>query len=229
MIRKFHPAHRNYLLVGLVLLSLIWLIPGCALFSKKKPKVKTCLMCHKESAQMFQQQEFHHASVAEGKCKDCHLSHGVANKLVLVKEKAELCYSCHLQKQTEFQKGNIHYPTGKGDCTECHDPHGASNRDFLSKTGQSLCFSCHLEKGKELSVPNVHAPAKEGNCGICHDSHTSEFPKLLTAIIRPATKKIGSSWVSDSGDVRIASRISLTVCDGLKSFGKRLIPDSFSV
>ena len=173
MIERIHLVHRKYLLVGLALISLILLTQGCASTGPKKPKRKSCLMCHKEEAAIFQQQAFQHASIAQGNCRDCHLSHGVSNKTVLVKEKADLCYTCHAEKQAEFEAGNVHYPVEKGDCTKCHDPHAAPNKEFLSKTGQSLCFSCHLEMETELSeAVNVHAPAKDGDCGACHDPHT---------------------------------------------------------
>ena len=172
-------TQKFFRLVGLMLITLVWILQSCAPVSQKGAKIDDCLQCHRQKVQEFQQQKFLHASVAEGECRDCHLSHGVANKLVLVKEKAELCYSCHPQKELEFKKADVHYPVEKGDCTKCHDPHASSNKYFLKKTGQALCLTCHLDFEDVLAKSNVHAPVKEGNCGACHESHASENSNLL--------------------------------------------------
>lgn len=79
------------LLTGLVWIALIliWMLQGCASQTAKRArraKGDNCLECHREATQAYQQQEFLHASIAKGDCRDCHLSHGVSNKLVLVKE-----------------------------------------------------------------------------------------------------------------------------------------------
>ena len=59
---------------SLGLVAWIWLLQGCASVSPERAKVDNCLVCHREQVEAFQQKEFRHASVAEGECRDCHLS-----------------------------------------------------------------------------------------------------------------------------------------------------------
>jgi predicted CXXCH cytochrome family protein len=124
-------------------------------------------------------------------CFQCHdgdkfkgkTAHGpvAENRRLLVKNGAELCFSCHAALLKDPQgrtlpatrllfedKETVHHPPfGEGDCVACHLPHASANSRLLtgkypggiyasySADAYELCFTCHsadaLQKPRTLS------------------------------------------------------------------------------
>ncbi|MBI4650404.1 hypothetical protein HY745_03780, partial [Candidatus Desantisbacteria bacterium] len=125
--------------------------------------------CHTK----FEQKEFIHKPVDDGKCTSCHDPHSSLNKkLLIIKEDViintiyRLCYQCH--KPFENKPG-IHKPVAEGKCDLCHNIHSSDNESLLLNAERQLCESCHLDKSKVKE----HARGIEGNkhCTECHDAH----------------------------------------------------------
>lgn len=125
-----------------------------------------CFQCHE--AGKFKGKTAH-GPVVEGKCTACHNPHSSENERLLVKNGAELCFSCHAAQLKDPQgrtlpaakrlfedKESVHHPPfGEGDCGACHLPHAAAAPRLLtgkypgefyasySADAYELCFSCH--------------------------------------------------------------------------------------
>lgn len=137
----------------------------------------TCLSdnCH----QTMGKKKFQHGPFKLRKCVDCHNVHGNFNKNYTIKQRANLCFTCHTEAKSMASDGKyVHFPVSKGECTSCHDPH-ESNMEYHLKRGSilELCAGCH---GKELLQNEyMHAPVAEGDCNACHTPHTSNIKGLL--------------------------------------------------
>jgi predicted CXXCH cytochrome family protein len=134
-----------------------------------------CFECHDDFPAKMKAFKFTHDPAANGECTACHADHGDAEKLMLVKEGADLCYECH----DNLAKGaSVHAPVAEGKCTGCHNPHGSANKKFLVAAGRELCDKCH-GKNPEFTGKVTHAPVDDG-CADCHRPHASENQRLLT-------------------------------------------------
>jgi predicted CXXCH cytochrome family protein len=146
---------------------------------------KTCYDCHKKEKADYNSRKFLHAPLKNEDCESCHLRHGFAQQLVLKSGDNELCFSCHGDIRSKFDKDHVHFPVEKSACWECHDPHG-SNKKALLKQGPegnddpASCFGCHLEDVKgSLSASHSHPPFAELKCLTCHEPHSSTHEALL--------------------------------------------------
>lgn len=134
-----------------------------------------CYECHDDFPKKMKEFKFTHEPAASGDCTACHLDHGDAEKLMLVKNGAALCAECH----DDVAKGtSVHAPVGDGECTSCHNPHGSANKKLLVAAGAALCKTCHDDMAQGATV---HAPVADGDCSSCHKPHASANEKLLVA------------------------------------------------
>jgi predicted CXXCH cytochrome family protein len=150
---------------------------------------ETCKMCHEEQAREFERSTHAKFAIPEEKsagqgCESCHgpgsLHTDNGNPTKIVRESAELCFQCHLDKKVEFNL-QYHHPVleGKMNCSTCHDAHGDDVRAWSATSLQGpneKCFTCH----KEQKGPFVweHEAVREG-CQTCHNPHGSTVDKLL--------------------------------------------------
>jgi predicted CXXCH cytochrome family protein len=135
-----------------------------------------CFECHDDFPNKMKAFAFTHEPAANGECTACHVDHKDQEKLMLVKEGADLCYECHDNMATGT---SVHAPVAAGKCTDCHNPHGSATKKMLVAGGQKLCEKCHANS-PEFGRKVMHAALDDG-CSTCHKPHNSTFPKLLTA------------------------------------------------
>ncbi len=112
-------------------------------------------------------------------CVECHNVHAEQDPVLSRNDQAEVCYACHQEQESQFQKAFAHpVRFGSMTCSSCHNPHdsaaaeGSLNRVTLNQQ----CYECHAE----FRGPFVweHAPVSE-DCSLCHDPHGSNHPALL--------------------------------------------------
>jgi predicted CXXCH cytochrome family protein len=146
---------------------------------------KTCYDCHKKAQTEFSARKFIHDPVKKVECESCHKRHGFANKLLLVDNSAQLCYSCHPDAKEKFASGKVHYPVEKGFCWDCHDPHSSDSKGLIRKGQEGVddpsgCLSCHGEGIAAVGKSKFkHKPYESMACVSCHDPHNSPQVALL--------------------------------------------------
>lgn len=144
--------------------------------SQARAEEPFCYECHDDFPQKLKTFAFTHDPAASGECTACHVDHKDEEKLMLVKEGADLCYECH----DNLSAGkSVHSPVAGGKCTACHNPHGSANKKLLVASSKQLCEKCHAGSA-EFGRKVMHTALDDG-CSECHRPHSSEFPRLLTA------------------------------------------------
>jgi len=134
-----------------------------------------CLRCHANAVANWQSSVHDRQRL---RCTSCHRIHAKKDPVITVKNQATVCYQCHAQQRSEFQRLSAH-PVGFADmrCASCHNPHGSLNPTLLrANTINGLCYGCHAEKRGPFLW--LHAPVQE-DCGICHEKHGSAQASLL--------------------------------------------------
>ncbi len=81
----------------------------------RKFKKKECLDCHSDFSKTYGELKNQHPGVQNGKCQDCHLSHGIVGKLLLIEDGNKLCFRCHKKEDFNLDKkrGSHRFSTGK--------------------------------------------------------------------------------------------------------------------
>jgi len=133
-----------------------------------------CFECHDDFPKMMKGFKFTHDPAAGGECTACHLDHKDAEKLMLVREGAALCYECH---DNMAVGASVHPPVAEGKCISCHNPHGSQNKKLLVAPGKALCEKCHATN-PEFKGRVIHAAIDDG-CSDCHLPHASKNIRLL--------------------------------------------------
>jgi len=147
--------------------------------SKETPaqQNQVCLTCHERDARIGWKGSQHEQ--AEVACASCHTIHTTRNPVFTASGQAEVCYACHIQQRTDFNKPYAH-PVRYGTirCSDCHAPHGsATGGKLLAKqTINQTCYTCHAEKRGPMLWE--HAPVSE-DCTLCHVPHGSVHQALL--------------------------------------------------
>lgn len=138
---------------------------------------ETCLGCHQGELDLAWHGSAHDLEFTS--CADCHQLHAPQDRVLLVHEQAEVCYTCHQAKRAANFKPSIHpVRQGKISCSSCHNPHGSQTDNLLARdTVNQVCFDCHAEKRGPFLWE--HAPVAE-DCTLCHDPHGSNNAALLT-------------------------------------------------
>ena len=148
-------------------------------FAARQFKKKECVDCHGEFSKTYMGLKNQHPGLQEGKCQNCHLSHGIVGKLLLVEEGNNLCFRCH--EKAEFnldKKTKVRSALLRGKCASCHNPHASDADNLLTAEGPKMCYRCHAEEKYTKKV--VHGIIAEQGCQACHKPHYSEQPNLLT-------------------------------------------------
>jgi predicted CXXCH cytochrome family protein len=148
-------------------------------YAARKFKKKECADCHSDFMDQYGGMKNKHPGVKNGQCQDCHLSHGIVGKLLLIEEGNKLCFTCH--KKEEFnldKKTGVHTALKSGKCSVCHNPHASDSANLLADEGNAICFNCHKEDKYQKKV--IHGVIDEDGCRSCHNPHYSEQPNLLT-------------------------------------------------
>lgn len=154
--------------------------------------METCASCHEAQAKRFPLTAHFqaHAPGTEspgGNCESCHgpgKAHAEAGggKGTIIRESAEQCFRCHLEKRGEFQLQFHHpVPEGRMKCSSCHSVHETGSlTSTVTSVGRTdeRCFTCH----KEMKGPFVfeHDAMREG-CAVCHNPHGAVYDKMLVA------------------------------------------------
>jgi DmsE family decaheme c-type cytochrome len=104
-----------------------------------------CLGCHQAGARIGW-----HASVHERSgvaCADCHRVHQDRDPVLVKSSEPDVCFTCHLQKQGEFQKPSAHpVRFGQMGCSDCHSPHGSTTVGMLNRPTLNQTCRCHADK-----------------------------------------------------------------------------------
>jgi DmsE family decaheme c-type cytochrome len=139
-----------------------------------------CLTCHVygEEHSNFDRSAHNTNNVT---CIDCHSPHHAKESQYLLKAKQpDLCYGCHLDVRSAFNKP-FHHRVNEGlvRCTDCHNQHGGFLTKQLRSTAaqDAVCFKCHVDKAGPFVFEHA-AVAAEG-CVACHTPHGSSNPRLL--------------------------------------------------
>ena len=135
-----------------------------------------CLQCHND----YNRQNWAgsvHAS-QDMLCVDCHKLHKRHDPIMVRRQQADHCYTCHKKQRAEFARNSVHpVRYDKMVCTQCHNPHGSVSDAMLkANTKNDTCYNCHAEKRGPFLW--THAPAAE-DCGLCHVPHGSIHTPLL--------------------------------------------------
>jgi DmsE family decaheme c-type cytochrome len=151
-------------------------------FNRAKPEqvTKRCLSCHEANSE---QREFMRSTHNENgvTCTSCHSVHHSTREYLLVKKQTPLCFSCHAEQKSDFQKPFPHrVEEGLIQCSDCHNAHGALTvRQLRSTPDQdAVCFKCHSDKRGPFVFE--HEPVKVEGCTACHFPHGSTNPRMLT-------------------------------------------------
>lgn len=107
---------------------------------------------------------YYHKPYQEKKCMECHDKNAVGE---LLYDEPQLCYSCHENFNTKYEK--LHGPVDLGFCTVCHEPHMSENKKLQKNSGNALCFPCHVSY--EIEQPDTHVEIGDDLCGKCHNPH----------------------------------------------------------
>ncbi len=123
-----------------------------------------------------------HAPIELDGCNSCHDSHQSDYPNLLLKEKSELCSSCHDNIKTEKKAEFLHAPFDD-DCFNCHTAHSSDKAFLLTESTPGLCYTCHDDIQTKLTKSKtVHQVAKDTkNCRNCHSPHASSHSNILLA------------------------------------------------
>jgi predicted CXXCH cytochrome family protein len=135
-----------------------------------------CTTCHDPhstppgvKALLYPQQ---HEPFSQGNCDLCHVKGSLETK----EKGSALCFMCHSDYGSTFDKAFVHTPVATGkECVSCHLPHAAHGKDLLRRESDKICFLCHTES--DFNKKFKHEPAED--CRSCHNSHASDFENLL--------------------------------------------------
>ena len=107
---------------------------------------------------------YYHEPYQKKQCTKCHDQNSVGD---LKYEEPQLCYSCHENFSTKYEK--LHGPVDYGFCTVCHEPHMSENKSLQVDSGSALCSPCHISY--EVSQPDTHVEVGDRLCRECHNPH----------------------------------------------------------
>lgn len=144
-----------------------------------KGSAKVCYACHTEQGEKFAKGAVH-TIVRQGRCEACHDPHLSDRPKFLLKDKQQLCISCHDVIAAKLAAANVH-PPAKDDCSTCHDPHRSDNPFQLTDTQSALCTMCHDAGDAALKKKHLGADLAKLSCTGCHDPHGSTEKNLVVA------------------------------------------------
>lgn len=124
-----------------------------------------CYGCHQYVQSQFGLYSHHPVNEGIVACNSCHNPMGGVEPPMMIKEKAELCISCHEDKAGPFvfQHEATDFTLGNG-CLSCHQAHGSPNPRLWRLPGRSLCLQCHADRAGHAIVPTPE------DCWECHSA-----------------------------------------------------------
>lgn len=136
-----------------------------------------CSSCHElhfsESTSLLK--AFIHEPMTKKECSVCHNSANSENPLALKNAGTELCYTCHQDTKSDFEKTHNHQIGNIGNsCLNCHNPHASNVKNLLYASIEKVCFKCHWDTKKRMQAKTIKA--KHPNikqCSSCHLPHGS--------------------------------------------------------
>jgi len=145
-----------------------------------KEITERCLTCHAGGSEHMNALNSEHTK-NDVSCISCHSPHHAETRqYLLVKAQPELCYSCHLQQEPQFEMP-FHHRVNEGliQCSDCHNVHGSelSKQVRMASTQDAVCFKCHTDKQGPFVYE--HAAVKVNGCVSCHTAHGGPNPHML--------------------------------------------------
>jgi DmsE family decaheme c-type cytochrome len=140
---------------------------------------KRCLTCHESNSEQRQFMRSTHLQ-NQVSCTSCHSVHHSSQEFLLVKRQPRLCFDCHSEIKSDFQKPFKHrVEEGLINCSDCHNAHGTTmERSLRTTTDQNfVCFKCHSDKRGPYVYE--HEPVKVEGCTYCHFPHGSTNARML--------------------------------------------------
>jgi DmsE family decaheme c-type cytochrome len=157
----------------------------------------TCLTCHDQQRQGYENSPHHRAvdprtPAARQGCESCHgpgSRHIEDPTSVPLKvfsrmtpaEVTETCTTCHNRGEHALWDGSQHEVRDVS-CTTCHSVHSYKSEAFQLKetTQREVCANCHRDKISKLDRSG-HMPVREGKmeCTTCHNVHGATNVRLL--------------------------------------------------
>ena len=139
-----------------------------------------CLTCHAGGSEHMNALNSEHTK-NDVSCISCHSPHHAETRqYLLVKAQPQLCYSCHLQQEPQFEMP-FHHRVNEGliQCSDCHNVHGSElpKQVRMASTQDAVCFKCHTDKQGPFVYE--HAPVKVNGCVSCHTVHGGPNPHML--------------------------------------------------
>ena len=142
-------------------------------------KNEACLSCHQKDAKRHLWAGSAHET-NDVACSSCHSVHAPHDKVRDKRTQPEVCYTCHKEQRTQFNKQSHHpTPEGKVSCSDCHNAHGSAGPKLMKRDSVvETCYTCHMEKRGPF-VHN-HRPVSD-DCSNCHMPHGTTADNLLKA------------------------------------------------
>ncbi|TLN27260.1 redoxin domain-containing protein, partial [bacterium] len=130
----------------------------------------SCQLCHGYQTE----EKFVHGPIPVGGCPACHDFKSKPHRYSLTAEGSDLCFTCHGDVKSKFEKSAVHGPVAMGLCVVCHNPHSAPYKFQLRASQSSLCLGCHEDMRAKANKMHIHKPITQDNCTGCHEPHASE-------------------------------------------------------
>lgn len=190
---------------------------------------KTCIDCHGNLAE----KPVKHKLKSDKGCAECHASVGIdhpKNKIGVIKNTPELCFSCHENKRELITKSPFVHKVvnDKKACANCHSPHTTDEKGLLVAKRKDLCLSCHnkpivvnqkktLPDMESLTKTNksIHPPFK--TCSkTCHNPHASKDYRLIDLAfpvnnyLPVSVDSFGLCWECHEMDIVQAEKTTIT-------------------
>jgi len=102
---------------------------------------EACTACHADARAAFELPSHHPLREGKMECSSCHDPHSATEFMLKTRmRKADLCYTCHQDKEGPFM---FEHPPVQEDCNLCHTPHGSVADNLLTANEPTLCLQCH--------------------------------------------------------------------------------------
>src|SRR5688572_23765575 len=175
---------------------------------------------------------FRHEPVVQGRCAECHASHGSNEPNLLPVPERDLCLVCHGDILTDIESAaHVHAPLETG-CGACHSGHGGADRSLLRAPERDLCLGCHESILSARGAKSEAHPPRQGgaSCLDCHSAHVAASPGLVAGgvsgacygchsreIVLEGGRKIADVKAEIAGALSVHEPVAKGVCDACHS------------
>ena len=155
----------------------------------------TCIVCHGQNIENFEEKLEDHAEKAGEDCLICHNREHPEDARIpfdlypsLIN--TEFCASCHTEQTERFQKGIHNYV----DCDTCHSEHGMLKVEFNNCDkchnipiwhNETLTHCAYCHNTTYIHAEQTHTPSPDDDdeiqysdetCGVCHNGASAVLP-----------------------------------------------------